>query len=131
MAERTTWRPFLEQWSAEWIAGNDPDKDAPLAQEVVRDAWLGFALASEAEVTAAEARLGRRCRLRFGSSCWSPTGGGTRATSSTGWRAPRSWNGCGTPTTAPGSRSGKTSRRTMSRRTRTVRRRSAFRRPRS
>ncbi|MFC5201050.1 SMI1/KNR4 family protein [Streptomyces kaempferi] len=60
MAERTTWRPFLEQWSAEWIAGNDPDKDAPLAQEVVRDAWLGFAPASEAEVTAAEARLGRR-----------------------------------------------------------------------
>lgn len=60
MGERTTWRPFLEQWSAEWIAGHDPDKDAPLAQEVVRDAWLGFAPASEAEVAAAEARLGRR-----------------------------------------------------------------------
>ncbi|MFE4546571.1 SMI1/KNR4 family protein [Streptomyces sp. NPDC056785] len=60
MRERTTWRPFLEQWSAEWIAGHDPDKDAPLAQEVVRDAWLGFAPASEAEVAAAEARLGRR-----------------------------------------------------------------------
>ncbi|MGV9703071.1 SMI1/KNR4 family protein [Streptomyces sp. NPDC003483] len=60
MGERTTWRPFLEQWSAEWIAGHDPDKDAPLAQEVVQDAWLGFAPASEAEVAAAEARLGRR-----------------------------------------------------------------------
>ncbi|MEV5787801.1 SMI1/KNR4 family protein [Streptomyces sp. NPDC052287] len=60
MGERTTWRPFLKQWSAEWIAGHDPDKDAPLAQEVVRDAWLGFAPASEAEVAAAEARLGRR-----------------------------------------------------------------------
>ncbi|MFE4819988.1 SMI1/KNR4 family protein [Streptomyces sp. NPDC056704] len=60
MGERTKWRPFLEQWSAEWIAGHDPDKDAPLAQEVVRDAWLGFAPASEAEVAAAEARLGRR-----------------------------------------------------------------------
>ncbi|MEU1031833.1 SMI1/KNR4 family protein [Streptomyces mirabilis] len=60
MGERTTWRPFLEQWSADWIAGHDPDKDAPLAQEVVRDAWLGFAPASEAEVAAAEARLGRR-----------------------------------------------------------------------
>ncbi|MFJ2398211.1 SMI1/KNR4 family protein [Streptomyces sp. NPDC087843] len=60
MGERKTWRPFLEQWSAEWIAGHDPDKDAPLAQEVVRDSWLGFAPASEAEVAAAEARLGRR-----------------------------------------------------------------------
>ncbi|MFF4798881.1 SMI1/KNR4 family protein [Streptomyces sp. NPDC001351] len=60
MGERTAWRPFLEQWSAEWIAGHDPDKDAPLAQEVLRDAWLGFAPASEAEVAAAEARLGRR-----------------------------------------------------------------------
>ncbi|MEU2741874.1 SMI1/KNR4 family protein [Streptomyces sp. NPDC007095] len=60
MGERTTWRPFLEQWSAEWIAGHDPDKDAPLAQEVVRDAWLGFAPASEAEVAAAAPRLGRR-----------------------------------------------------------------------
>ncbi|GAA2473470.1 SMI1/KNR4 family protein [Streptomyces longisporus] len=60
MGERTAWRPFLEQWSAEWIAGHDPDKDAPLAPEVVRDVWLGFAPASEAEVTAAEARLGRR-----------------------------------------------------------------------
>jgi cell wall assembly regulator SMI1 len=60
MGERTTWRPFLEQWSTEWVAGHDPDKDAPLAQEVVRDAWLGFAPASEVEVAAAEARLGRR-----------------------------------------------------------------------
>jgi hypothetical protein len=32
MGERTTWRPFLEQWSTEWVAGHDPDKDAPLAQ---------------------------------------------------------------------------------------------------
>lgn len=60
MSERTAWRPFLEQWSAEWIAGHDPEKDAPLAQEVVRDTWLGFAPASETEVAAAEARLGRR-----------------------------------------------------------------------
>ncbi|MFJ9903717.1 SMI1/KNR4 family protein [Streptomyces sp. NPDC101152] len=60
MGERTAWRPFLEQWSAEWIAGHDQEKDAPLAREVVRDAWLGFGPASEAEVVAAEARLGRR-----------------------------------------------------------------------
>ncbi|MDX5563941.1 SMI1/KNR4 family protein [Streptomyces sp. ID05-04B] len=60
MGECTAWRPFLEQWSAEWIAGHDPEKDAPLAPEVVRDTWLGFAPASETEVAAAEARLGRR-----------------------------------------------------------------------
>jgi hypothetical protein len=60
MGECTQWRPFLEQWSAEWIAGHDPEKDAPLAPEVVRDTWLGFAPASEAEVATAEARLGRR-----------------------------------------------------------------------
>ncbi|MEU6777448.1 SMI1/KNR4 family protein [Streptomyces sp. NPDC046759] len=60
MGECTAWRPFLEQWSAEWIAGHDPEMDAPLAPEVVRDSWLGFASASEDEVVAAEARLGRR-----------------------------------------------------------------------
>ncbi|MFC1401647.1 MULTISPECIES: SMI1/KNR4 family protein [Streptacidiphilus] len=58
--DREMWRPFLEQWSGEWIAGRDPDRDAPLDEEVVRDAWLGFGPASEAELAAAEARLGRR-----------------------------------------------------------------------
>lgn len=60
MGERTAWRPFLEQWSAEWVAGHDPEQDQPLAQEVVRDTWLGFPPAGEARVAAAEARLGRR-----------------------------------------------------------------------
>ena len=60
MGERTAWRPFLELWSREWVAGHDPRYDAPLAEEVVRDTWLGFAPAREAEVAAAEARLGRR-----------------------------------------------------------------------
>ncbi|WP_225850747.1 SMI1/KNR4 family protein [Streptomyces sp. HPF1205] len=60
MGGRVAWRPFLEQWSAEWIAGHDPEQDTPLEPEVVRDTWLGFAPASEAEVEAAEARLGRR-----------------------------------------------------------------------
>ncbi|WP_141726231.1 SMI1/KNR4 family protein, partial [Actinacidiphila rubida] len=58
--ERTAWRPFLELWSQEWVAGHDPECDAPLAEEVVRDTWLGFAAAAEAQVAAAEARLGRR-----------------------------------------------------------------------
>jgi hypothetical protein len=61
MGERTAWRPFLELWSREWIDGHDPESSPPLAEEVVRDGWLGFAPASEAEVAAAEARLG--CRL--------------------------------------------------------------------
>ncbi|SHL24341.1 SMI1/KNR4 family protein [Actinacidiphila paucisporea] len=60
MGEHGAWRPFLKQWSEEWVAAHDPDQDGPLAEEVVRDAWLGFAPASEAEVAAAEARLGRR-----------------------------------------------------------------------
>ncbi|NJP43326.1 SMI1/KNR4 family protein [Actinacidiphila epipremni] len=60
MGERTAWRPFLEQWSAEWIVGHDPAEAPPLDPEVVRDGWLGFAPASEAAVAAAEQRLGRR-----------------------------------------------------------------------
>lgn len=58
--DRTGWRRFLEQWSEEWIAGHDPEHDRPLAAEVERDRWLGFDPASEAAVTAAETRLGRR-----------------------------------------------------------------------
>lgn len=58
MDGRTAWRPFLEQWSQEWVAAHDPERDGPLPEEVVRDTWLGFAPASEAEVAAAEARLG-------------------------------------------------------------------------
>lgn len=53
------WRPFLERWSKEWIAGHDPERDAPLAPEAIRDRWLGFAPATAAQVAAAEARLGR------------------------------------------------------------------------
>jgi hypothetical protein len=60
MGGRTAWRPFLEKWSEEWVAGHDPEQDGPLAAEVVRDTWLGFAPANEAEVAAAEARLDRQ-----------------------------------------------------------------------
>lgn len=58
--ERSEWRPFLERWSAEWIAAHDPEKDGPLDPEVVRDGWLGFGPAAEKDVAAAEERLGRR-----------------------------------------------------------------------
>ncbi|WP_336050176.1 SMI1/KNR4 family protein [Streptomyces sp. CA2R101] len=56
---REQWRPFLTRWSEEWILGHDPERDAPLDDEVIRDGWLGFAPASADEVAAAEARLGR------------------------------------------------------------------------
>ncbi|MFJ8044135.1 SMI1/KNR4 family protein [Kitasatospora sp. NPDC096147] len=59
--DRTQWREFLELWSAEWIAAHDPEHDRPAAPEVLRSGWLGFGAASEAQVAAAEARLG--CRL--------------------------------------------------------------------
>src|SRR6266487_6976092 len=52
------YRPFLKRWSEEWITAHDPERDAPLDEDVVRDAWLGFAPASADEVAAAEARLG-------------------------------------------------------------------------
>ncbi|WP_327290295.1 SMI1/KNR4 family protein [Streptomyces sp. NBC_01198] len=60
MGERAAWRPFLKQWSEEWVAAHGSEQDEPLAEEVVRNTWLGFAPASEADVAAAEARLGRR-----------------------------------------------------------------------
>ncbi|MGW9047405.1 SMI1/KNR4 family protein [Streptomyces lydicus] len=53
------WRPFLKLWSEEWIIGHDPERDAPLHDDVVRDGWLGFAPASADEMVAAEARLAR------------------------------------------------------------------------
>lgn len=57
---REEWAPFLERWSGEWVDGHDPESDAPLAPEVAKDRWLGFAPAAEADIAAAEARLGRR-----------------------------------------------------------------------
>ncbi|MGW0478414.1 SMI1/KNR4 family protein [Nonomuraea sp. NPDC003214] len=50
--DRHGWKPFLERWSDEWRIANPPaDPAAP--------SWLGFDPASEAEVAALEARLGR------------------------------------------------------------------------
>ncbi|GAB2521615.1 SMI1/KNR4 family protein [Nocardia heshunensis] len=50
------WKPWLSRWSEEWIRGSEPGTVEP---EVVRGRWLGFAPASESEVAAAEARIGR------------------------------------------------------------------------
>jgi cell wall assembly regulator SMI1 len=56
---REQWRPFLQRWSEEWIDSHDPEKERELDEAAVRDRWLGFAPASEEEIAAAEARLGR------------------------------------------------------------------------
>ncbi|BAJ26498.1 MULTISPECIES: SMI1/KNR4 family protein [Kitasatospora] len=58
--DRARWRELLGLWSGEWITARQDDPGAgPLAPEVLRDRWLGFAPATEAAVAAAEARLGR------------------------------------------------------------------------
>jgi len=53
------WQPFLKRWSEEWIVAHRPERDWPLDDDVIRDGWLGFTPASEDEIAAAEARLGR------------------------------------------------------------------------
>jgi cell wall assembly regulator SMI1 len=56
--DREDWGPFLERWSEEWITAHDPERDAPLAEEVLKDRWLGFGPASDDEIAAAQTRLG-------------------------------------------------------------------------
>ncbi|MFE3543885.1 SMI1/KNR4 family protein [Nocardia sp. NPDC059177] len=51
------WRPRLELWSEERIAADDL---GDLAPEVVRQGWLGYAPAAEADIAAVEERLGLR-----------------------------------------------------------------------
>ncbi|MGW5517780.1 SMI1/KNR4 family protein [Nocardia africana] len=50
------WRPWLERWSEERITSDPGD----LEPEVVRQRWLGYAPAAEADVAAVEERLGLR-----------------------------------------------------------------------
>ncbi|WP_049560444.1 SMI1/KNR4 family protein [Nonomuraea sp. SBT364] len=50
--DRHGWKPFLQRWSDEWRITNPPDDPAA-------PSWLGFDPASEAQVAALEARLGR------------------------------------------------------------------------
>ncbi|MGI5216739.1 SMI1/KNR4 family protein [Nocardia sp. CA-290969] len=51
------WRPWLELWSEERITAGDPGELDP---EVVRQRWLGYGPAAEADVAAVEERLGLR-----------------------------------------------------------------------
>ncbi|ONM49861.1 SMI1/KNR4 family protein [Nocardia donostiensis] len=49
------WKPWLELWSEERITASDSGELDP---EVVRQRWLGYAPAAEADVAAVEERLG-------------------------------------------------------------------------
>lgn len=59
MLRRDEWRSFLKRWSEEWVSVHDPERDAPLEDDVASAGWLGFAPASTDEIVAAEQRLGR------------------------------------------------------------------------
>lgn len=50
------WREFLARWSAEWLRDADYQARAPAA--VVASGWLGYPGATEAQLAAAEERLG-------------------------------------------------------------------------
>src|SRR4051794_3657557 len=52
------WRSFLSHYSRDLIGCPDIAEDLP--PEVLDSAWLAYPPASEAEITAAEARLGGR-----------------------------------------------------------------------
>ena len=51
------WKPFLDQWSRAILASPDAEY-FDLPPEVVESGWLGFPSATEAQIAAAEARLG-------------------------------------------------------------------------
>ncbi|HEX5504454.1 MAG TPA: SMI1/KNR4 family protein [Thermomicrobiales bacterium] len=53
------WRALLTRWSAELIAADEAEGE-PLPPEVVASGWLGYPGATEAQLSAAEARLGVR-----------------------------------------------------------------------
>jgi len=51
------WRPFLEQWSREWLeSGADELEEVPPALRA--SGWLGYQPATDGQIAAAEARLG-------------------------------------------------------------------------
>ncbi|HEY8481906.1 MAG TPA: SMI1/KNR4 family protein [Spirillospora sp.] len=52
------WRPFLKQWSEQYIAWRNSDYDPAPSPEAVRQGWLGSAPAEPAEISALEERLG-------------------------------------------------------------------------
>ncbi|MFI5801797.1 SMI1/KNR4 family protein [Streptomyces sp. NPDC051561] len=59
--ETFDWRRFLTRWSEEWAdAEGDVEDLGPDDAEARRRRWLGSAPASEADIAAMEARLGRR-----------------------------------------------------------------------
>jgi hypothetical protein len=53
------WKPFLETWSAALVQSPYAE-DYDLPAEVIQSGWLGYEGATQAQIEAAEARLGRR-----------------------------------------------------------------------
>jgi hypothetical protein len=52
------WKRFLQRWSQEIIAAIGPEQ-TDLPADVLRSGWLGYAGATEQQLSDAEARLGR------------------------------------------------------------------------
>ncbi|MEU8801957.1 SMI1/KNR4 family protein [Spirillospora sp. NPDC048819] len=52
------WRPFLKQWSEQYIAWHDPGREPPPGPDAAREGWMGFAPAAPAAIAALEERLG-------------------------------------------------------------------------
>lgn len=58
------WKPFLEMWSAAMVKPPYIE-EYHLSPEIIRSRWLGYPGATEAQIAAAEARLGRRLPPSF------------------------------------------------------------------
>jgi SMI1 / KNR4 family (SUKH-1) len=54
------WRPTLERWSREWLDSLDAADLEQVPRELVEQRWLGTEPATDAQIAAAEARLGLR-----------------------------------------------------------------------
>lgn len=56
--DQASWQALLNQWNAELLA--TPDLLGNVSAEVVASGWLGYPPATEAQIAAAEARIGKR-----------------------------------------------------------------------
>lgn len=56
--DQASWRALLTQWNAELL--ETPDLVGKVPEEVIASGWLGYPPATEAQIAAAEARIGKR-----------------------------------------------------------------------
>lgn len=59
MTQNFDWRPFLERWSADWVAAESLEDPEERDEDTFQAGWLGFAPADEERITALERRLAR------------------------------------------------------------------------